>query len=132
MGVEVGYRKPERTLRPNCMENAKAGAYYGGMKSDEIISRLRQHEEELRAAGVTGLALFGSAARGEQGDDSDIDVVVRLSNEARSEGFAYFGRLDSLSRRLAEILKRPVDIVAEPIRKERLRQEIEKDRIVAF
>jgi len=102
------------------------------MKRDEIIFRLRAHEEELRAAGVTSLALFGSAARGEQHDASDVDVVVRLTDEMRSEGFAYFGRLDSLSRRLAEILERPVDIVAEPIRKERLRREIEKDRIVAF
>jgi uncharacterized protein len=79
-----------------------------------------------------GLALFGSAARGEQREDSDIDVVVKLSDEARSGGFAYFGRIDSLTRRLAEILKRPVDVVAEPIMKDRLRHEIEKDRIVAF
>jgi uncharacterized protein len=102
------------------------------MKSDEIISKLRAHESELRAAGVMGLALFGSAARGEQREDSDIDVVVKLSDEARSGGFAYFGRIDSLTRRLAEILKRPVDVVAEPIMKDRLRHEIEKDRIVAF
>jgi len=102
------------------------------MKSDEIISKLRAHESELRAAGVTSLAVFGSAARGEQNQDSDIDVVVKLSDEARSGGFAYFGRIDSLTRRLAEILKRPVDVVAEPIMKDRLRREIEKDRIVAF
>jgi len=102
------------------------------MKRDEIIARLRAHERELRAAGVTGLALFGSAARGEQRDDSDIDVVVELNNEARHEGFAYVGRLSSLTRRLSEILQRPVDVVAEPVRKDRLRREIEKDRIVAF
>lgn len=102
------------------------------MGSDDIISRLRAHERELRAAGVTGLALFGSAARGEQREDSDIDVVVRLTEEARQEGFAYFGRIDRLSRRLAEILERPVDVVAEPIQKDRLRREIEKDRIIAF
>jgi hypothetical protein len=102
------------------------------MRRDDIISKLRAHEPELRAAGVTGLALFGSAARGEQRDTSDVDVVVKLSDEARSEGFAYFGRLDTLNRRLAEILEQPVDIVAEPIRKESLRQEIERDRIVAF
>jgi predicted nucleotidyltransferase len=102
------------------------------MKRDEIISRLRAHEQELRAAGVTSVALFGSAARGEQRSDSDIDVVVRLTNEARRGGFAYFGRVDSLSRRLAEILERPVDVVTEPIRKDRLRRSIEKDRIIAF
>ena len=102
------------------------------MSSEEIIAKLRAHEHELRAAGVTSLALFGSSARGEQREDSDVDVVVRLTDEARQGGFAYFGRIDSLSRRLAEILERPVDIVAEPIQKDRLRQAIEKDRIVAF
>ncbi len=102
------------------------------MKSDEIISKLRAHESELRAAGVTRPVLFGSGARGEQREDSDIDVVVKLSDKARREGFAYFGRLETLNRRLREILQRPVDIVAEPIRKERLRRGIERDRIVAF
>jgi hypothetical protein len=102
------------------------------MSSEEIIARLRAHEEELRAAGVTSLALFGSAARGEQRNNSDVDVVVRLSNEAARGGFAYFGRLEALSRRLQSILDRPVDVVAEPVRKDRLRRSIEKDRIIAF
>jgi uncharacterized protein len=102
------------------------------MRNDEIITKLRAHEQELRAAGVTGLALFGSAARGDQRADSDVDVVVRLTDEARQGGFAYFGRIDTLSRRLAEILQRPVDVVAEPVQKDRLRRAIEKDRIVAF
>lgn len=102
------------------------------MTRDDIISTLRAHEPELRAAGVTSLALFGSAARGEQRDDSDVDVVVQLTEEARSEGFAYFGRIDTLTRKLADILHRPVDVVAEPIMKDRLRRAIERDRIIAF
>jgi uncharacterized protein len=102
------------------------------MERDKIIARLRAHETELRAAGVRSLALFGSAARGEQHGDSDIDLVVHLTGEAANGGFAYFGRLDALSRRLEAILEQPVDVVAEPIRKDRLRRNIEKDRIIAF
>jgi predicted nucleotidyltransferase len=102
------------------------------MTIEDIIAKLRAHERELRAAGVTSLALFGSAARREQRDDSDVDVVVRLTPEAAQGGFAYFGRIDALNRRLEAILERPVDIVAEPIRKDRLRLGIEKDRIIAF
>jgi hypothetical protein len=102
------------------------------MNKDEIIAKLRAHEAELRTAGVTSLALFGSAARGEQREDSDVDVVVGLTEEARSGGFAYFGRIDSLTRRLTEILQRPVDVVAEPILKDRLRRAIDEDRIIAF
>jgi predicted nucleotidyltransferase len=102
------------------------------MKSEEIIAKIRAHEPELRAAGVTSLALFGSTARDEQRGDSDVDVVVRLTNEATRGGFAYFERIDALSRRLEAILQRQVDVVAEPVRKDRLRRSIEKDRIVAF
>jgi predicted nucleotidyltransferase len=102
------------------------------MKRDDIIARLRAHEPELRAAGVTSLALFGSSARGEQHDKSDIDIVIRLTSEAANGGFAYFGRIEALSRRLEAILRRPVDVVAEPIRKDRLRRSIEKDRVIAF
>ena len=102
------------------------------MTIEDIIAKLRAHERELRAAGVTSLALFGSAARREQRDDSDVDVVVRLTPEAAQGGFAYFGRIDALNRRLEAILERPVDIVTEPIRKDRLRLGIEKDRIIAF
>src|SRR5271156_5600161 len=102
------------------------------MRSEEIIAKLQAHEQELRAAGVISLALIGSAARGDQRNDSDIDVVVRLTDEVVNGGFAYFGRLDNLSRRLEAILKRPVDIVTEPIRKDRLRRSIEKDWIIAF
>jgi predicted nucleotidyltransferase len=102
------------------------------MKQDEIIAKLRAHESELRAAGVARLAVFGSAARGEERAGSDIDVVVRLTDEAARGGFAYFGRVDALSRQLQAILGRPVDLLAEPVHKEGLRRRIEEDQIVAF
>jgi predicted nucleotidyltransferase len=48
------------------------------MKRDEIIKRLKEREADLRAHGVMHAALFGSAARGEQRPDSDIDILVDL------------------------------------------------------
>jgi predicted nucleotidyltransferase len=102
------------------------------MKQDEIIAKLRAHEAELRAEGVLSLSLIGSVARGEDGNESDIDVVVRLTDEFAGNGFAYFGRLDQVTRHLEAILGRPVDVVAEPVRKVRLRRRIEEDRAVAF
>jgi uncharacterized protein len=102
------------------------------MNRDEIIAILRAHEPELRAAGVTSLSLIGSTARGEQRQESDIDVLVRFEKEPALTGFTYFGRIDTLTHRLEEILKRPVDVIAEPVRKEHLRRQVEKDRTVAF
>ena len=102
------------------------------MNRDDIIAALRAHEPELRAAGVRSLSLVGSAARGAQQADSDIDVLVRLVPEAMGTGFAYFGRIDALAHRLETILKRPVDIIVEPVNKERLRRAVYQDRTVAF
>lgn len=93
---------------------------------------MRAHEPELKAAGVVSLSVFGSVARGEERPDSDIDVVVRLSEETARGGFSYFGRLEALSRRLRQILGQPVDVVAEPVHKDRLRRNIEKERALAF
>jgi len=44
------------------------------MRCDEVVSRLRQHEAELRRLGVRHLYLFGSTARGDARADSDIDL----------------------------------------------------------
>jgi predicted nucleotidyltransferase len=46
------------------------------MKRDEAISRLQQHEAELKRLGVEHLYMFGSTARGEAGDDSDVDLFL--------------------------------------------------------
>jgi predicted nucleotidyltransferase len=102
------------------------------MVRDNVIAALRAHEAELKAAGVMSLAVFGSVARGESGPSSDVDVVVRLSEDAQRGGFAYFGKLDALRSRLSSILGRPVDVIAEPVRKEHLRRAIEAERAVAF
>jgi predicted nucleotidyltransferase len=44
------------------------------MKREDALSRLRQNEADLRKLGVEQLYLFGSTARGEAGDDSDVDL----------------------------------------------------------
>ncbi|MBE7248593.1 MAG: nucleotidyltransferase domain-containing protein [Actinomycetospora chiangmaiensis] len=46
------------------------------MRRDEVLARLKSTEPALRASGVAALYLFGSHARDEARDDSDIDVFV--------------------------------------------------------
>jgi predicted nucleotidyltransferase len=102
------------------------------MKREDIIAALRAHERELKQEGIASLSLIGSVARDEDRPDSDIDVLVRLTDEVRRGGFAYFGRIERLRRRLEAILTRHVDVIAEPVQKERLRREVERDRVLAF
>jgi len=102
------------------------------MQRDDIIATLRAHEPELKAAGVLTLALVRSFARGDANDALDVDVVVRLTDHPERDGFRYFVRLEELTRRLEAILKRPVDVITEPIHKDRLRHSVERDRTIAF
>lgn len=93
---------------------------------------IKAQEDALRAEGVLGLSLFGSVARGEATEESDVDVIVRLHDDILHSGSGYFSAIERLRERLEDITGRPVDIVSEPISKPRLLKEIERDRQVAF
>ena len=45
---------------------------------DEAIACLKRHEGELRQMGVMHAAIFGSVARNQNKDHSDIDVFIEL------------------------------------------------------
>jgi hypothetical protein len=65
---------PQNTLKAKEMAANARICYTVGMKRDEVISRLQQHEAELKRLGVEHLYLFGSTVRGEARDDSDVDL----------------------------------------------------------
>lgn len=44
------------------------------MDRDKAIARLKAHEAKLRRLGIEHLYLFGSTARGEAPEDSDVDL----------------------------------------------------------
>jgi len=98
------------------------------MDKDSAIRTLKAHETELRALGVRRLSLFGSLARGDAGPDSDVDLAVMLDPEAKIGLFRYVALRDELS----EMLGRDVDLVSEPVRKERLQARIDRDRVHVF
>lgn len=56
----------------------------------EIVSRLRNIAPAIRAAGVTGLALFGSRARGDARPDSDLDVLIDATPQGECPPFDLF------------------------------------------
>lgn len=103
------------------------------MDKDLVIAKLREHEDELRAAGAEHVSIFGSVARGDNDVDSDLDILVQLTDPVVQSGFGYFSALARLQERIAEITDfEKVDVIAEPLQRERFRQSVERDRAIAF
>lgn len=71
--------------------------------------------------GVTRAGLFGSAARGEEHAESDIDMLVEITKPI---GLIQFARL---RQQLGDALGRPVDLVEYQTVKPRLKPYIMKD-----
>ena len=66
----------------------------------EIIRVLREEKELLRKDGITDIGLFGSYARGEAVESSDVDVLVDLSDDSPLTLFSLIGIEQSLSEKL--------------------------------
>jgi predicted nucleotidyltransferase len=71
----------------------------------KIMEILHGYKKEIAEQyGILDIGVFGSAARGEIHDESDVDVVVRV---IKPDLFLLVGIKDELEKRL----HRPVDIV---------------------
>jgi hypothetical protein len=68
------------------------------MNRAEVITRLKAIEPALRAHGVGALYLFGSYARDEARDDSDIDVFVDPGSDALYRFTHYMDAYETLQK----------------------------------
>lgn len=92
------------------------------MTRDETLRILRRHKPEIADRfGVANLAIFGSTARDEATEDSDLDVLVSFEGKANSR--RYFG----LQFFLEDLLARPVDLVTDRALRAELKPYIGQD-----
>ena len=96
------------------------------MTSKTEILQILAREKPLLAQrfGVRTLSLFGSAARDELTEASDIDLLVEF--EGPSTAKAYFGT----QFHLEDALGRPVDLVTKRALRAALRPAIEREAIL--
>lgn len=89
-----------------------------------ILALLAQHKPELlRRFGVVRLALFGSRARDQAREGSDVDILVGFNGPASSA--QYFG----VQFYLEDLLGCAVDLVSEKALRPQLRPFVERDAI---
>lgn len=85
----------------------------------EILHLLEANREKIRSFGVKEIGVFGSVARGEQTEKSDVDVLVELEKET-------FNAYMSLLFFLEDLFETKVDLVMKDVIKP-----IIKDRILS-
>ena len=94
------------------------------MRREKAIEILKADRRELRERfGVKSLRLFGSVARDEASEQSDVDVLVDFEKTPSLFGFL------RLQGYLQDLLGTKVDLVTETGLKERARPYVEKDAI---
>ena len=94
------------------------------MNRSELLKRLRAHKTTLvQNFGVTELALFGSFARDQAADDSDVDILVQFNGPATSK--QYFG----VQFYIEDLLSRQVDLVTNKALRAEIRPYVERDII---
>lgn len=76
------------------------------MTLNEIRKKIQENRKSIRYYGVTQIGFFGSYVRGEEKDDSDIDVLVVFK-----KGMKTFDNFMDLHELLENIYNKKVDLV---------------------
>ncbi len=98
------------------------------MDREHVLSMLREHEPELKEAGVVRLSQFGSTARGEAGPESDVDLLAAYHKSRRLSLLDLIG----IEIRLAELLGVKVDLIEEGTLKPRVQRSVAPEVLRAF
>jgi uncharacterized protein len=77
------------------------------MAASSTLAQLKSLEPQLRKDGVCALYLFGSMARGDNNEQSDIDLIFDI---APGTHFSFFDQA-RIGRQLSEILHAKVDFI---------------------
>lgn len=98
------------------------------MTRDDALAILRRSRPELVRRGVQRAALFGSVARNEATETSDVDVLLEFDPACDLGIYEYV----ALARFLGEQFPARVDVVNRATLKPHVRPSAERDALYAF
>ena len=91
---------------------------------DEMRGILKQHKKELKEKfGVREIGMFGSYIRGDQKEDSNIDIVVEFQPDAEMDLIKFV----ELEEYLSDLLGTKVDLVMKSALKPRIGKRVLKE-----
>jgi uncharacterized protein len=98
------------------------------MNRESVITKLREHEPELRAAGIVHLRLHGSVARMATSPTSDLDLIAEF------DATKHLSLLDmiSLENRLSDLLGVSVDLSPQHMLKPQVSDRAVHEAVLAF
>jgi len=97
------------------------------MTRDQALQILASNRDKLEGFAVESLAIFGSVARDEATDASDVDVLVQFK-KGQPIGLFEFVRFQ---RFLSDIMGRPVDLVTPEALRHEMRQQVLREAVHA-
>lgn len=93
--------------------------------ASSVVQRIGSMRRELsERLTVNHIGVFGSFARGDEGPESDVDIIVELADPT-------FDHCMDLKFRLEEVLQHSVDLVIADTVKPRLKPTIEQEVVYA-
>ena len=98
------------------------------MKRTEAVSKLQGYADAIRSMGATSLYLFGSTARDEAYDTSDLDLFVDYDPSSRFNAFDLVG----IKQFIEDELGLPVDVTTRDGLHPVLRGDIEQSAVRVF
>jgi len=99
------------------------------MNREQVIATLREHERELKAAGVAHLALHGSYARGAAVTGiSDVDVIADFDGTRK---LSLLGRIH-LQNRLTDILGMKTDLADRAMLRPEVLERAQRESVLVF
>lgn len=92
--------------------------------TQEILDRLRTYKEQFADKyGIEKLGLFGSVARGEQDEKSDIDVIIKMRRPNLLTRIGIREELEKLFRRKVDLITLHENLF------QSFRQNVERDAV---
>ena len=100
---------------------------------EQILSILKQLNEKYAPKGFKFVGLFGSYARGEADDFSDIDIAYRIDHTKfhPDNAFKKLEAIQEIRQELEKIFKRKVDLIPYPKEDSPLKERLEKELLSA-